>query len=78
MYDPDHHKIIGSLIDRVGSKEECLRLGFLGKDDNETLFLTAAGFGYLLDVGAREIDTIAEAYAAGFQQGHDLASDTLN
>lgn len=75
MYDPDHHKMIESLIERVGSKAECLRLGFLGKDDNETLFLTPAGFGYLLDVGAREIDNIAEAYAAGFQQGHELGSD---
>lgn len=75
MYDPDHHKTIEALIDRVGSKDEGLRLGFIGKDDNETLFLTAAGMGYLLDVGAREIGTVAEAYAAGFEQGQFVASD---
>lgn len=68
MYDKDNHKIIGSLIDKLGSKEECLRLGFLDKNDNETLIITTAGYGYLLQVVAAEVDTLAGAYAAGYQQ----------
>jgi hypothetical protein len=69
MYDEDHHKIIAKLIKEIGSREKCLQLEFLGKDDNETLFLTAKGFGYLLDVVAGDLGTLAEAYEAGFEQG---------
>jgi hypothetical protein len=69
MYDAEKHKTILGLIERVGSEKECLRLGFLGRDDNETLFLTSAGMGYLLDVVARDTKTFAEAYAAGYEQG---------
>jgi hypothetical protein len=69
MRDPEIHKMVGKLIEKVGSRDECLRLGFLGKDDNETLFVTASGGDFLFGVIARDIDTLAEAYAAGWRKG---------
>lgn len=45
MYGSDHHKTIEQLILRVGTKEECLRLGFLIGDDNATMHLSHAGLG---------------------------------
>ncbi len=71
MYDPDDHKTIESLIEKVGSKEECLRLGFIDKDDNETLYISTAGLGYLLHVVARDVNSLAEAYAAGFDAAYE-------
>ncbi len=44
MYDPDHHRTIAQLIDHVGNKQECLRLGFLVNDDNETLLYRLSGW----------------------------------
>lgn len=73
MYDGDHHKIIAKLIKEIGSREKCLQLEFLEKDDNETLFLTAKGMGYLCDVVARDLGTLAEAYEAGFAQAARIA-----
>ncbi len=55
--------------------DECVRLGFLKKDDNETLFLSPVGTGYLLDVGMNGVETPHEAYAAGFEQGYRQAKD---
>ena len=73
MYDPDNHKIIASLIEKVGDAKECLRLGLLVKNDNETLFASTAGMGYLLQVEAKDVNTLAEAYAAGFEHGYEQA-----
>lgn len=73
MYDAEKHKTIERLVDEFGEKV-CLRLGILGKDDNETLFLTKAGMGYLIQVTAADIKTTHEAYAAGYQQGYADAS----
>ena len=72
MHDPDHYHTIEKLIEIIGSKNECLRLGFVGKDDNQTLYLTPVGTGFLIDVEGQDIQSIAEAYAAGFEQGHGL------
>jgi hypothetical protein len=69
MQDPGMLKMARKLIEEVGSKEECLRLGFLGKDDNETLFVTSLGGAFLFDVVVPETDTLAEAYAAGWRKG---------
>ena len=69
MYDEDHHKTIAQLIGRIGSQEECLRLGFLAKDDNATLHLSPAGMGYLIDIVAGDISALPDAYAAGYKQG---------
>lgn len=68
MYDPDHHRTIAQLIDRVGNKGECLRLGFLVKDDNETLRLSPTGMGYLIDIVAGDVNALPDAYAAGYKQ----------
>ena len=74
MYDPNDHKTIQKLLDLFG-KEECLRCGFLGRDDNATLFLAIIGTGYLLDILAAEVDALHEAYAAGYRQGYQQAKD---
>ncbi len=76
MYESDHHKTIKKLLDLFG-ETECLRLDFLGKDDNATLYLSPPGTGYLIDVLAAELETLQEAYAAGYQQGSDQAKDGL-
>ncbi|OQW32374.1 MAG: hypothetical protein A4E20_14030 [Nitrospira sp. SG-bin2] len=77
MYDEDHHKTIAQLISRIGSQEECLRLGFLSKDDNATLRLSPAGMGYLIDVVASDVSALPDAYAAGYTQGHTQAEEGL-
>lgn len=69
MYDEDHHRTIAQLINRIGSQEECLRLGFLATDDNATLHLSPVGMGYLIDVVASDITALPDAYAAGYKQG---------
>ena len=77
MYDEDHHKTIAQLIGRIGSQEECFRLGFLAKDDNATLHLSPAGMGYLIDVVASDVSALPDAYAAGYKQGHTQAEEGL-
>ncbi|MBU1210172.1 MAG: hypothetical protein KJ587_02740 [Alphaproteobacteria bacterium] len=74
MYDSDDHKIVSKLLDHFGEAES-LRLGFLGKDDNATLYVSAKGLGYLLDVLAADLDTLQAAYAAGYDQGYTQARD---
>jgi len=76
MHDPDNQKTIQKLVESFGT-DDCLRLGFLDQDDNATLRLTRGGFGYLLDVEAVEVDSLAEAYAAGYQRGfgHAVGDD---
>lgn len=75
MYDPDHHRMITQLIDHIGNKQECLRLGFLVNDDNETLRLSSVGKGYLINVLAAGVNALPDAYAAGYKQGHTQAED---
>lgn len=72
MYDLEEHKTIKKLLSPFG-ENECSRLGFLVKSDNQTLGLTIVGTGFLLDIEAREVETQHEAYAAGFEQGHRQA-----
>lgn len=74
MYDPDDLKVINSLLGHFG-KAECLRLGFLSRDDNATLYVSPKGFGYLLDVLAAERSSLQEAYSAGYDQGYAQAKD---
>lgn len=75
MYDEDHHKTIAQLIRHIGSQEECLRLGFLAKDDNATLHSSPTGMGYLIDVVAGDVTALPDAYAAGYKQGETQACD---
>ena len=77
MYDKDDHKTVAALIEKIGSKERCLQLDFLAENDNKTLFLTPIGLGYLLNVVAGEIDSLPEAYRAGFKQACDLEDQSL-
>lgn len=69
MYDEDHHKTIAQLIRRIGSQEECFRLGFLAKDDNATMHLSPVGMGYLIDIVADDVNALPDVYAAGYKQG---------
>jgi len=57
---------IQRLVDILG-ESECKRLGFLFDDDRGVATLTTAGLGYLIDIQARGITSVAEAYAAGYQ-----------
>ncbi|MBP2159122.1 MULTISPECIES: hypothetical protein [Asticcacaulis] len=57
---------IQRLTDILG-EEECKRLGFLFEDERGVVTLSTAGLEYLIDIEARGIRTIAEAYAAGYQ-----------
>ena len=45
---------------------ECRRLGFI-LDDKGVTVLSTAGLGYLLFVEAAGVDSLAEAFAAGYQ-----------
>ena len=63
------------MIRHIGSQEECLRLGFLSKDDNATLHLSPSGMGYLIDVVASEITALPDVYAAGYIQGQTQSEE---
>jgi hypothetical protein len=67
--DEEKQRIVGPLIEKIGSKEERLRLGFLDETDSQEVAYTGAGFGYLLQVEAAGPGTLAEIYAAGYQHG---------
>ncbi len=66
VFDFQNMQQIRSLVDRLG-EAECKRLGFLFDDERGVATLTTAGLGYLLDIEAAGISTLAEAYAAGYQ-----------
>lgn len=66
VYDFESRPQIEALEKLLG-RAECVRLGFLFEDDDGVVRLTVAGFGYLLYVGALEITSVAEAFAAGYQ-----------
>ena len=47
----------------------------MAEDEQGVMYLSTAGLGYLLYVVARDIDSPAEAFAAGYQcacEAHDL------
>ena len=67
---------LNALTRRLGSLEECRRLGFVFEDELGVLSPSAAGVAYLLYVVARDITNPAEAFAAGFEAAGELLSDT--
>lgn len=69
MYEVERHRTIDRLIECAGGEERCLKLGFLVQDDNSTLHIAPAGFGYLIDVVAADLRTLPAAYFAGYTQG---------
>lgn len=64
---------IQRLVDILGESES-KRLGFLTDDERCVATLTIAGMGYLIDIQAAGITSVAEAYAAGFQQAAEFHS----
>ena len=74
MIDPDDKHTTKKLLETFG-KHDCLRFGPLGKDDNEALYLTAIGLGYLLEVEAGALKFPHEIYAAGYKQGYEQCDE---
>jgi hypothetical protein len=65
---------IESLAESVGGLAECKRLGFISEDERGIMSLSVAGLGYLLFVKARDVTSLAEAFAGGYQCAHDEKS----
>lgn len=74
IFDFENMPQIESLAKELGGVGECKRLGFICEDAQGIMGLTVAGLGYLLYVRARDIKTVAEAFAAGFQCAHEEIS----
>lgn len=70
-FDIDSVRQIRALTHSVGGLEECKRLGFIFEDEQGVMSVSVAGLGYLLNVRARDITNVAEAFAAGYQCAHD-------
>jgi hypothetical protein len=64
-YDIETVRQIEVLVKSLGGLAECRRLGFIYQSDDGVMSLSAAGLGYLLYVHARNITSVAEAFAAG-------------
>ncbi len=67
VFDIGSHRPLEALIRELGSLAECKRLGFVFEDENKIMSLSVAGLGYLLFVKAADVNTVAEAFAAGYQ-----------
>lgn len=63
------HLTINKLIQILG-QEEALRLRFITQDQNAQYTLTPMGQHFLQDTEKHNIQSVAEAYARGFQTGH--------
>ena len=65
VFDFHSLKHIDRLKELVGSLDECKRLGFIFVDEKGIQSISVAGMGYILYVVARDVTTLAEAFAAG-------------
>lgn len=63
------------LIKEVGGVERSEELGFIIKDEQGIMRLSDLGMGYLLFVKAAEINTLAAAFAAGWNCAFDSMED---
>ncbi len=63
------------LVKRLGSLDECRRLGFVFEDEQGVVATSTAGLAYLLFVVARNITDPAEAFAAGYQAAFEEMDD---
>ena len=70
-FDIDSVRQIEKLKKSLGGLAECKRLGFIFEDEGGVMSLSVAGLGYLLNVEARGVTSLAEAFAAGYQCAHD-------
>lgn len=73
-YDIESVRQIEALVKDLGSLAECKRLGFIFEDEQGVMSLSVAGGGYLLYVKARDITSLAEAFASGYECAHDEMS----
>jgi len=74
-FDIESVRQIESLVESLGSLAECKRLGFIFQDGQGIMSLSVAGLGYLLFVKARNITSLAEAFAAGYECAVDEIKD---
>ena len=61
---------IDSLIELLGSEEECEKFGLAYRDDDDIWQLSVAGLGFLLFSAQSEKNSsrdVAKAFAAGYQ-----------
>jgi len=70
-FDIDSVRQIKALTQSLGGLAECKRLGFIFEDQQGVMSVSVAGLGYLLSVKARDITSVAEAFAAGYECAHD-------
>jgi hypothetical protein len=61
----DHLRQIERLKELAGGLDTCKRLGFIHVDEQGIHSLSTAGMGFLLYVIARDVTSLAEAFAAG-------------
>ncbi|MDE3016309.1 MAG: hypothetical protein KGI29_05225 [Pseudomonadota bacterium] len=71
VFDIETHRPLEALIQELGGLDECKRLGFVFEDENRIMSLSVAGMGYLLFVKAVGVNSMAEAFAAGYQCAAD-------
>ena len=65
VFDFHSLKHIDRLQELVGGLDECKRLGFIFIDEKGIQSISMAGMGYILYVVARDVTSLAEAFAAG-------------
>ena len=59
----------------LGGLDECRTLGFVHVNDQGIQTLSTAGMGFLLYVVAKNVNTVAEAFAAGRMAAFDEIED---
>ncbi len=67
VFDITTLRPLEALIKEVGGLAECKRLGFVFEDEKQIMSLSIAGFEYLLFVKAAGVNSLAEAFAAGYE-----------
>jgi hypothetical protein len=71
IFDIEAVRQIEALSKDLGGLDVCKRLGFIFEDEHGIMSLSVAGLGYLLFVKARDVTSLAEAFAEGYQCAHD-------
>ncbi len=66
-FEFEHLPQIDQLAKSLGGIAECMRLGFVYENEQGVIALSSAGLGFLVYVRARDITSVAEAFAAGYQ-----------
>lgn len=77
VFDYETAPQLESLVQKVGSIEECGRLGFVTNREDGIWHLSAVGLGYLLylaKIDSEGSPAMAQAFAAGFECATDNAA----